>query len=204
MSRPAPELPFLRLPTEPPREASKAAGRWRKTPHAPGSPRRIAHLLRKCDPEEWGGTETAIERLCQGLEQQGLRSVIYCPRLQRALASEPWSEIGWSVRRFRAWVPVWGLGAAERRQRRRVGGNLLSFQLVWQLWREPGLKLIHTHTLGRLGGIALTVARARRLPLVVTIHGGVLDLPASLTDGFEGQKRGVEWGKIFGLLFRSR
>src|SRR5205085_335307 len=86
-----------------------------------------------------------------------------------------------------------------------VGGNLMSLDLVAKLLVEPGLSVIHTHTLNRLGGIARTVARARRLPLVVTIHGGALDLPekvrAELARPLSG---GIEWGKIFGLLLRSR
>jgi glycosyltransferase involved in cell wall biosynthesis len=87
----------------------------------------------------------------------------------------------------------------------RIGGNLLSFQLMAKLWREPGLKLIHAHTLGRLGGIAFTLARTRGLPFVVTIHGGVLDLPVALQEEFgRSSTAGVEWGKLFGLIFRSR
>jgi glycosyltransferase involved in cell wall biosynthesis len=42
------------------------------------------------------------------------------------------------------------------------------------------------------------------VPLVVTIHGGCLDLPDMVKESFEKNKRGWEWGKIFGLLLRSR
>ena len=86
-----------------------------------------------------------------------------------------------------------------------VGGNLLSFQLPGQLLREKALSLIHTHTLNRLGGTALTVARLRRIPLVVTIHGGLFDLPqevsAQLSRPLNG---GIEWGRFFGFLLRSK
>jgi alpha-maltose-1-phosphate synthase len=40
--------------------------------------------------------------------------------------------------------------------------------------------------------------------LVVTIHGGVLDLPAEIKTEFNQPVGGWEWGKIFGLLMRSR
>jgi glycosyltransferase involved in cell wall biosynthesis len=86
-----------------------------------------------------------------------------------------------------------------------VGGNLLSFDLIGQLLREKALALIHTHTLNRLGGTALTVARLRQLPLVVTIHGGLFDLPkevsAQLAHPLQG---GIEWGRVFGFLLRSK
>jgi len=164
----------------------------------------VAHLLRKCDPLEWGGTETAIERLCQGLHEQGITSVVYCPQLEQKLSQEPWEDIA-SVRRFRAVIPVWGLSTEDRRQMTRVGGNLMSFQLIAQLWRERDLKLIHAHTLGRVGGIGLTIAQARRLPFVVTIHGGVLDLPCGVTGRpEEGKRSGLEWGRLFGLLLKAR
>jgi starch synthase len=165
---------------------------------------RVAHLLRKCNPAEWGGSEAAIERLCQGLQQHGVESIVYCPRLDYDLPGEPWEHIA-SVRRFRAVIPVWGLRSEDRRQMIRVGGNLMSFQLVGQLWREPDLKLIHTHALGRVGGIGMTIARMRRLPFVVTIHGGVMDLPFGVTGRPDAPgKYGLEWGKIFGLIFKSR
>jgi len=79
----------------------------------------------------------------------------------------------------------------------------MSFDLVRSLWKEMAVALIHSHTLGRLGGIGLTVARKKWIPFVVTIHGGVLDLPSALKKGFE-KTRGFEWGKVFGALFHAR
>src|SRR5207237_1384871 len=54
------------------------------------------------------------------------------------------------------------------------------------------------------GGIALTAAKRRQVPFVVTIHGGVLDLPENMKREFEEHNEGWEWGKVFGLLFQSR
>ena len=42
---------------------------------------RIAHLLRKYNPAEWGGTETVIHQLFEGLRREGVSSMIYCPNL---------------------------------------------------------------------------------------------------------------------------
>lgn len=161
---------------------------------------RVVHLLRKYDPAEWGGTETVVQQLCDGLRQQDVTPVIYCPRLDATTNGDYKA-----VRRFKACVPVWGISRQERRQRIAVGGNLMSFDLLPALWREPDVAVIHTHTLGRLGGIASAVARGRRLPFVISIHGGLLDLPPSLKQEFNGSSRaGIEWGKIFGLFLRSR
>ena len=166
---------------------------------------RVAHVLRKFDPAEWGGTETAIQRLFAGLRQHQVKPVLFSPQLQNPLPRELLAGDGCVVRRFNAFLPILGISPDRRRQMIAVGGNLMSLDLPLALWREPDILLIHAHTLGRLGGVAATIARARGLPLVVTIHGGYLDLPPALKDSFAGSSHaGFEWGKIFGLLLQSR
>lgn len=165
---------------------------------------RTVHLLRKYNPDEWGGTETAIQRLFEGLRQHAVEAVVYCPQLDSHPANDPLQTAGHEVKRFHAFVPIAGISSAEKRQMISVGGNLMSFDLIGSLWREANVSVIHTHTLGRIGGIALTVARQKRVPFVVTIHGGVLDLPASVKSSFNTPiAGGWEWGKVFGLLFQS-
>ena len=106
---------------------------------------------------------------------------------------------------FSACVPVWGISKEQRAQLVSVGGNLLSFDLLWKLLRARGLSVIHSHALNRLGGIAATVARVRRIPLVVTIRGGVLDLPEAVRQKLrEPLEGGTEWGKVFGWLLGAR
>jgi alpha-maltose-1-phosphate synthase len=166
---------------------------------------RIAHILRKYYPAEWGGTETAVHRLLGGLRTHGAESVVYAPKRSERFERDPLREAGHQVIPFRTFVPVWGLSPERRKQLIAVGGNLMSFDLLWKLRRAPQLSVIHTHTLNRLGGIAATVARKRRLPLVVTIHGGVLDMPAAVKEQLlEPLRGGLEWGKIFGWILRSR
>ncbi len=166
---------------------------------------RVAHLLRKYDPREWGGTESAVKRLCEGLRHHQVSSVAWCPRLAEAAQEDPLAQGGTEVRRFRAFLPVWGLGAAEKRALIYQGGNLMSLDLPWALWREPDLSAIHAHCQNRIGGIGLAVARLRKIPFVVSIHGGVLDLPESVKKRLVAPlKGGVEWGKIFGAVLRSR
>jgi len=166
---------------------------------------RIAHLLRKYNPAEWGGTETVIHQLFHGLRRQDVESVVYCPQLTVHQGRDPLAEAGCAVERFRACVPVWGISTEERRQMISVGGNLMSFDLLRALWIAPRLSLIHTHALGRVGGIGLTVARRRKIPFVVTVHGGVYDLPEGMKRAFNAPRtRGVEWGKPFGFFLRAR
>src|SRR4051794_12481118 len=165
---------------------------------------RTVHLLRKLDPEAWGGTETALQRLFEGLREHGVESIVYCPRLEEERGADPLASSGCQVQRFRAFVPVLGMSRQRRRQLVAVGGNLMSFDLISSLWREEEISIIHSHALGRIGAIARTIARQREVPFVVTIHGGVLDLPEKLKQSFNAPvEDGWEWGKLFGLLFRS-
>lgn len=189
---------------------------------------RIAHLLRKYNPAEWGGTETVIHQLSDGLRRLGVGSVAYCPALDgvnghgaaslgqppgdnghgwdaRATPGvDPLEAAGCTVRRFRACVPIWGISPEQRRRMIAVGGNLMSFDLIRALWSDASA-VIHSHALGRVGGIGLTMARRKKIPFVVTVHGGVYDLPESMRKSFNTpQARGLEWGKPFGLLLRAR
>jgi alpha-maltose-1-phosphate synthase len=166
---------------------------------------KVAHILRKYQPKEWGGTETAVKQLLDGLAPLNVESIVFCPRIQETVSSDPIREAGHAVKRFRAFIPVARISPEQRRQLIALGGNLMSFHLFARLLREPDLALIHTHALNRLGGIGLTVAKIRRLPLAVTIHGGVLDLPTEARDALlKPLEGGIEWGKIFGILLRSR
>lgn len=168
---------------------------------------RVVHILRKYDPAEWGGTETAIYQLTNGLATHGVESAVYAPRLTRASsAPDPFADSGCAVRRFRACLPVWGMSAARRNQLVAVSGNLVSFDLIGALWREKQAAVIHSHVLGRLGAVGLRIARRRRIPFVASVHGGLYDLPPAVRQNMlQGDGRnGVDWGKLVGMLLRSR
>lgn len=162
---------------------------------------KVAHVLRKYVPEEWGGTETAVKQLLDGLGR-GVEPVVFAPTLHGATFDDP-GPLGHPVRRYRATLPVIGIPKERRRKLESVGGNLLSLQLLAKLTREPGLSLVHTHALNRIGGAALTAARRRGLPFVVTVHGGAMDLPPEV-EASMGAGAGIEWGKAFGALLGAR
>lgn len=172
----------------------------------------IVHILRKYNPSEWGGTETALRQLCNGLRHHGMGSVVYCPEYETngnghhaAPAADPLVDAGCVVKRFKTCVPIWGIPPERRRQMIAVGGNLMSFDLLGSLWSDREMLVVHSHALGRLGGIGMTVARKKNVPFVVTIHGGVYDLPETMRREFsEGGGAGWEWGKVFGLILRAR
>jgi glycosyltransferase involved in cell wall biosynthesis len=165
----------------------------------------VAHILRKYNPAEWGGTETAVKLLLDGLKQESVSGTVYAPKLDQKPGRDPLREAGHRVRTYRAFVPVLNLSDEQRAQLIAIGGNLISFDLFVKLAGQKDLSVVHTHALNRIGGIGLTVARMRRMPFVVTIHGGVLDLPKSVQQTLSAPlEGGYEWGKVFGALLRSR
>lgn len=165
---------------------------------------RVAHILRKYNPAQWGGTETVVLQLTTGLQKHAVASSIFAPALDALHANDPLAAAGNTIHRYKAFVPVTGINDGQRAQLISVGGNIMSFDLIWRIFREPA-DIIHSHALNRIGGIGLTAARARKLPFVVTIHGGVLDLPQATKDELaKPLKGGFEWGKVFGPALRSR
>lgn len=177
---------------------------------------KTAHLLRKYVPSEWGGTETAMQQLAIGLAGRKVKSVVFCPESQDGLrgnpkepsngnAVDPLTAAGCEIRPYHACLPVWGLSKVARHQAISLGGNLHSFDLPGKLTRERNVDIIHSHVVGRLGGIAQTIARRRHIPFILTIHGGVLDLSSQTLQSLKLPTRGtLEWGRILGWWWGSR
>ena len=164
---------------------------------------RIVHVPRRFVAEEWGGTETVILEISRQQQRAGGRPVILT---SMALATRREEEIGGvPVRRFSYSYPFLGLSRADRAAMDKKGGNLLSFSLFSSLLTQPEVRLFHAHALKRLGGEVRTAARLRRKPFVVSLHGGVFDVPAAEREQMlKPIANKPEWGKVFGALFGSR
>lgn len=167
------------------------------------SARSIIHVPRRFVANEWGGTETVVLEISK---QQ--RAAGFNPRIitSMALADRNHDEIGGiPVLRYPHVYPFFGLSDADRASMDKKGGNLLSLALLRALIREPDVRLYHAHALKRLGGSVRTAARWNKKPYVVSLHGGIFDVPAAelsdLTKPIQGK---IEWGKPFGALLGAR
>lgn len=166
-------------------------------------PLHVVQIPRRFAKEEWGGTETVILETSKRLLTRGHHTEVLCPN---ALASTNQEIIGGvQVQRTPYFYPYWGLREATKRQLDKKGGNLFSFALWRTLKHLPQLDLIHLHTMGRLGGIARQVARKRRIPYLVSLHGGVYDVPAEESGAWHSLPPGAfDWGKVLGWWVGSR
>lgn len=159
-------------------------------------PRRFVH-------DAWGGTETVILETSKCLAKLGHETVIACPDALSGNSREVMDGI--EVRRFPYCYPYFGLPGAARAQLDQKGGNLFSVHLMHHIMREADLDIIHLHTGKRLGGIGRFVARRRNIPYVVSLHGGVYDVPRAEAEAMaEPVREALEWGKVLGWMVGSR
>lgn len=164
---------------------------------------KVAHVMRRFSLQKWGGTESVVFNLAREYVRSGLESPVFCTEMFSRPGCEHVEQV--PVHRYPYTFPWLFLGEEAKAKLRLKGGSPLSFSLLRDLYREPGLSLVHAHVQHRLGGIARTVARLRGIPYVVSIHGGYLTLPQEQTEKMRDPFRGKpEWGKLFGLLLGAR
>lgn len=147
--------------------------------------------------------ETVVFKISAELANRGFEFKVLCPRINGI--PEKSAIHGIPVERFKYSYPYLGLKQEMRALMDRDGGSFLSFNALWRLLREKPLDLIHCHSSSRLGGIALTAAKLRGVPFVITIHGGIADLPQHVIERHRSYTKGtLDWGKPFGMIFHAR
>ena len=75
---------------------------------------RVAHILRKYNPAQWGGTETVVLQLTTGLQKHAVSSSIFAPALDALHANDPLAAAGNTIHRYKAFVPVTGINDGQR------------------------------------------------------------------------------------------
>ena len=165
--------------------------------------KRIIHVPRRYTADEWGGTETVIQEISRQQQKEG-----WLPEIHTSKALDPKPEeviAGIPVHRYGYCYPFFGLSAADRLAMDKKGGNLLSYSFHRALSRMDDVRVFHAHALNRIGGHVRYVAKQKNKPYVVTLHGGVFDVPpAEKAALMKPAEKKLEWGKIFGMLLGSR
>ncbi len=163
----------------------------------------IVQIPRRFVKHEWGGTETVVLQTCKRLQQMGHQTEILCPN---ALAESNEETIeGVLVKRTPYFYPYLGLKDGACEQMDKKGGNLFSFSLLRELMQYPVLDIVHLHAGKRLGGIGRHAAMMRKIPYVISLHGGLFDVPAGEAATWTEPTQGAwEWGKFLGWWVGSR
>lgn len=164
---------------------------------------KIVHVIRRFVPEKWGGTECVVFHVSRELISEGHECRIHCTSMLSMPGSDTMDAV--PVMRHRFVLPWLGLSRQAKNVLCLKGGSPLSLSLFFALLCEKRVSIIHTHVQHRLGGMARTVARLKRIPYVVSLHGDCFTMPQAqiekMTAPFAGKP---EWGKVFGALFGSR
>lgn len=164
---------------------------------------RTVQLARRFVRGDWGGTETVILETSKRLLAMGHYTEVLCTQAMEQGASDSFDGV--PIRRFPYFYPYIGLNNHAKRALDKKGGSPFSFSLMRALLKTPYLDLIHLHTGNRIGGIGRYVARKRKVPYVISLHGGVFDVPAAESASWTAPARGsFEWGKVLGLWVGSR
>jgi len=163
----------------------------------------VIHIPRRFTKSHWGGTENVIMSYALGLKEFHVNSEVYTTSILNSKKEEHLQGV--KIRRFSYFYPYFNLKEKLKAQLDLIGGNIFSFTLLFSLLFKANIDLIHLHTFKRLGGIARLICKLRKIPYIVSIHGGVYNRQTSQSNESSGFfKSSFEWGKILGLLVGSR
>ena len=166
-------------------------------------PVHIIQIPRRFVVSHWGGSETFVAEVSRRLADHGFDVNIFTSKALSTTTREEYRGV--PIRRFPYFYPYLGLSAQAKSLLDQKAGNLFSFSLLWALLFRKDLDLIHLHTGKRMGGIARLCARIRRIPYIISLHGGNLAVPEEERGTWVEPTRGLfEWGKLLGLLVGSR
>lgn len=163
---------------------------------------KIAHVVRRFTFDEWGGTETVVWNTIKNQKRLGFQPEI----LATSALSTAGKEIrqGIPIRRFPYFYPYFPMGNADMEALDKKGGNPWSFQLFNAL-EYGGYDIVHIHSGGRLAVICENIARRIKIPSVLTLHGGAVDVPKSeLREMLRPVRWKLHYGKIIDLLQGER
>ncbi len=164
---------------------------------------RTVQLARRFVRDDWGGAETVIFETSKRMLSLGHDTEVVCTLATARGVSDNFE--GLPVRRYPYFYPYIGLGNEAKKILDRKGGNPFSFALLRALQGMPELDLIHLHGGNRIGGIGRYVARQRRIPYVISLHGGVFDVPAGEAASWNEPARGAfNYGKVLSLWVGTR
>jgi len=163
----------------------------------------VIHVPRRFVRNEWGGTETTILETSRAFNARGHTSSIVTTT---AMCEQKYETIqGVKIHRHKYVYPFLGLSKQDKRDMDRKGGNLLSIPMLKTLLSTRNVDILHAHSGKRLGGIVRTAAHIRKIPYIISLHGGVVDVPSAETQQMlEPLKGTFEWGRAFGAMLGAR
>ena len=163
-------------------------------------PLKIAHVVRRYSPAEWGGTETVVMHTVEGQRALGHVPRVFCT----AALQPPDARLTEDVSFFPYFYPYFPMPAADRLKLDKKGGSPYAPKLFKAVAAfRPDV--IHIHAGGRLACAAVKLAKRLGVPSVISLHGGAAAVPASeLEEMLKPLKGKFPYGAILDRLFGLR
>lgn len=156
---------------------------------------KIANVVRRFAFEEWGGTETVVWNTAKCLKTLGSDPEILCTRARSSVSCE--SSEGIAIKRFPYFYPYFPLSHDNKRRLDKKGGNPFSFQL-YKYIMDNKFDIVHSHTMARLASMSCKAARNKKIPFVVSFHGGCYDVPQKeIEEMIRPIRHSLNYGKLF-------
>ena len=159
-------------------------------------------VIRRFAFVEWGGTETVVWNTSQELQRTGNPVEILATRALAIKQDEVRTEI--PIHRFRYFYPYLNLTSIKKQTLDKKGGDPYSWCLYKYMLDIKNLDIIHCHTMNRIAASVRLAARKRKIPYLVSFHGGHFDVPAEeMKLMIEPYKNTFNYGKLIDLMIRK-
>lgn len=168
---------------------------------------KIAHIVRRYTPVEWGGTETVVSHTVAEQLKLGHDARIFCTSALQPATTTPSASsfaAGLQPSTFNYLYPYFPMPAKDQVALDKKGGNPYApalFRAV-EVWKPD---LIHIHAGGRLACAAVKLAEKMSVPSVMSLHGGAAVVPKEEMElMLRPLKRKFPYGGILDRLFGLR
>ncbi len=161
---------------------------------------RSIQVLRRFAFDEWGGTETVVWNSTKKLIEKGFQSSIMCTIALSKTDKEIIENV--LIERFPYSYTRLNLKKKSILDLDKKGGNPYSWQLFKKLLNSDRIDILHSHTMQRLANTVRWIARIKKIPYVVSFHGGFFDVPESeMEEMLKPMKGSFNYGKLFDIAF---
>ena len=161
---------------------------------------KIAHVVRRYSPAEWGGTETVVMHTMEEQRALGHDPRVFCTSALQPPDARPTEDVAF----FPFFYPYFPMPAADRLKLDKKGGSPYAPKLFKAVAAfRPDV--IHIHAGGRLACASVKLAKRLGVPSVISLHGGAAAVPASeLEEMLKPLKGKFPYGAILDRLFGLR
>ena len=160
---------------------------------------KIANILRRFTFSEWGGTETVVWNTAKELKSTGNTPDIICTKALDKRYKEVVDDL--NIERYKYFYPYIPLRHKQKLSLDKKGGNPISIPIFNTLLKKK-YDILHCHTMGHLGNSVYLASKIKKIPYVVSLHGGYTSVPDKEVENIMSPTKGsFHYGKFCNAFF---